>query len=84
MFSIFYGKEKLAPSPNKIDILRSLVGGTVSIFILLWLSKVTHNIFIMAPLQPVYCCIPCHSHLWHSPEILYLGILSQLLWVCFF
>ena len=45
----FYGKEKLAPSPNKIDILRSLIGGTVSIFILLWLSKLTHNIFIMAP-----------------------------------
>lgn len=49
MFSIFYGKEKLAPSPAKIDILRSLVGGTLSIFILLWLSKLTHNIFIMAP-----------------------------------
>ncbi|XZW38834.1 HPP family protein [Acinetobacter baumannii] len=49
MFSIFYGKEKLAPSPSKVDILRSLVGGTLSIFILLLLSKLTHNIFIMAP-----------------------------------
>ena len=48
MFSIFYGKEKLAPSPNKIDILRSLVGDA-QYFILLWLSKLTHNIFIMAP-----------------------------------
>lgn len=47
MFSI-YGKEKLAPSPNKVDVLRSLIG-TLSIFILLWLSKLTHNIFIMAP-----------------------------------
>lgn len=45
----FYGKEKLAPSPNKVDVLRSLIGGTLSIFILLWLSKLTHNIFIMAP-----------------------------------
>ncbi|MCW8642716.1 HPP family protein, partial [Acinetobacter baumannii] len=36
MFSIFYGKEKLAPSPTKVDVLRSLVGGTLSIFILLW------------------------------------------------
>lgn len=49
MLSIFEGKEKLAESPQKIELIRSLIGGTVSIFILLSLSNVTGNLYIMAP-----------------------------------
>lgn len=49
MFSIFYGKEKIPSSPTKMDALRSLIGGTLSILILLLLGKWTHNLFIMAP-----------------------------------
>ncbi|MDR7016650.1 HPP family protein [Acinetobacter sp. 3657] len=49
MLSIFHGKEHLAPLPQSIDIIRSLIGGTFSILILVLLSKWTHNLFIMAP-----------------------------------
>lgn len=47
--SIFMGKEKLVPRPSYLDILRGLVGGTLSIFILLILSQISHHVFIMAP-----------------------------------
>ncbi|MCH7388114.1 HPP family protein [Acinetobacter modestus] len=49
MLSIFQGKEHLAPAPQSIDLIRSLVGGTLSILILIILSKLTNNLFIMAP-----------------------------------
>ncbi|EXA59198.1 HPP family protein [Acinetobacter baumannii 348935] len=49
MFSILEGKDKLAASPAKNEILRSLVGGTVSILLLLKLTKLTGNLYIMAP-----------------------------------
>lgn len=49
MFSILKGKDKLAASPAKNEILRSLVGGTVSILLLLKLTKLTGNLYIMAP-----------------------------------
>ena len=49
MFSILEGKEKLAVFPKKDDVLRSLIGGTISIFFLLTLTKLTGNIYIMAP-----------------------------------
>lgn len=49
MLSIFHGKEHLAPPPQSIDIIRSLIGGTFSILILVLLSKWTNNLFIMAP-----------------------------------
>ncbi|ENW20659.1 MULTISPECIES: HPP family protein [Acinetobacter] len=49
MRSLFHGKELLAPLPHSIDILRSLIGGTLSILILILLSKLTDNLFIMAP-----------------------------------
>ena len=39
MFSIFAGKEKLATFPQRNEIIRSLVGGTISIFILKWSFK---------------------------------------------
>jgi len=47
--SIFAGKEKLAPRPKNQDMIRCFIGGTLSIFILLLLSKFSHNPFIMAP-----------------------------------
>ena len=49
MLSIFQGKEHLAPAPQSIDLIRGLVGGTLSILILIFLSKLTNNLFIMAP-----------------------------------
>lgn len=49
MFSILEGKEKLAVFPKKNEILRSLIGGTISIFLLLTLTKLTGNLYIMAP-----------------------------------
>ena len=49
MFSILVGKEKLAPIPKRNEILRSLIGGTLSILILLMLTKLTGNLYIMAP-----------------------------------
>lgn len=49
MLSILEGKEKLAEVPKKNEIFRSLFGGTISIFLLLTLTKLTGNIYIMAP-----------------------------------
>lgn len=49
MFSIFEGKEKLAAFPQRHEVLRSLFGGTISIFLLLLLTKLTGNLYIMAP-----------------------------------
>lgn len=49
MFSILEGKEKLAAFPRKDEVFRSLIGGTISIFLLLTLTKLTGNLYIMAP-----------------------------------
>ena len=49
MFSIFEGKEKLASFPKKNEVFRSLIGGTASIFLLLTLTNLTGNSYIMAP-----------------------------------
>lgn len=49
MFSILEGKERLVVFPQRNEIIRSLIGGTVSIFILLTLTKLTGHIYIMAP-----------------------------------
>jgi len=49
MFSILEGKEKLAAFPRKNEVFRSLIGGTISIFLLLTLTKLTGNLYIMAP-----------------------------------
>lgn len=49
MMFLVDGKEKLAPRPQWSDLLRSLIGGTLSILVLLYLSQLTHNPFIMAP-----------------------------------
>ena len=49
MLSIFEGKEKLTAFPKPHEMIRSFIGGTISIFLLLLLSKLTGNIYIMAP-----------------------------------
>lgn len=43
------GKEKIPSPSSKLDALRSLIGGTLSILVLLLLGKWTQNLFIMAP-----------------------------------
>ncbi|TCM69808.1 HPP family protein [Acinetobacter calcoaceticus] len=49
MFSFFSGKESLMPQPSYADMLRGLVGGSLSILILLLLGKWSGHLFIMAP-----------------------------------
>lgn len=49
MLFILAGKEKLAALPSKTDVIRSLIGGTLSIFVLLQLGTLTGNLWIMAP-----------------------------------
>ena len=49
MLTIFRGKEKLASHPHYVEILRSLIGGTLSIALLLFLGKWSGHIWIMAP-----------------------------------
>lgn len=49
MHHLLGGKEKLPPTSSKLEALRSLIGGTISILILLLLGKWSHNLLIMAP-----------------------------------
>ena len=49
MFSIFMGKEKLAPRPHFVEMVRSLIGGTLSIAALLFLGQWSGHLWIMAP-----------------------------------
>ena len=44
-----FGKEKLIARPSWIEILRSLIGGTLSILVLIFLGKYVGHIWIMAP-----------------------------------
>ena len=49
MLNFLFGKEKIPPKPSHLEFFRSLIGGTLSILMLLWLSKFTQYLFIMAP-----------------------------------
>ncbi|MBF7681944.1 HPP family protein [Acinetobacter sp. B5B] len=49
MQSIKNIKEKLMPSVHVITVLKGLIGGTLSIFILLILTKFFNHLYIMAP-----------------------------------
>ena len=62
MLSLFNGREHLAPLPQSIDIIRSLIGGTFSILILILLSKLTNNLFIMAPFGATCVILYAVSH----------------------
>ena len=81
MFSILEGKEKLATFPKKNEVLRSLIGGTISIFLLLTLTKLTGNLYIMAPFGATCVILYAVSQ---SPEMLYSVISFQLLLAYFF
>jgi prephenate dehydratase len=61
--SIFAGMEKLAPRARNQDIIRSFIGGTLSVFILLILTKLSHNLWIMAPFgASLETLTTVHSH----------------------
>ncbi|ENU82736.1 hypothetical protein F972_01608 [Acinetobacter sp. CIP 102529] len=62
MRPILNGKEHLAPLPQSIDLIRSFVGGSLSILVLLFLSQFTHNIFIMAPFGATCVLLYAASH----------------------
>lgn len=49
MLRLLEGKEKLTPHPNKIELIRGLIGGTISIYFLIYLSHITDYLWIMAP-----------------------------------
>ncbi|OTG86683.1 HPP family protein [Acinetobacter sp. ANC 4558] len=49
MYALFSGKEKLPTKSPSSEAFRSLIGGSLSIFVLLLLGKWTNNSFIMAP-----------------------------------
>ena len=49
MRALFEGKEKIPSISSKLDAFRSLIGGTISVFVLLLLGQFTHNLFIMTP-----------------------------------
>ena len=49
LLNFLQGKEKLSPIPTWAMLLRSLIGGTLSIFVLMMLTKWTGNLYIMAP-----------------------------------
>lgn len=46
---LFAGKEKLAPVPHGLELLRGFVGGSLSILILLLLGQWSDHLWIMAP-----------------------------------
>lgn len=48
-FSFLSGKEQLATRPPLIEIMRGLIGGTLSIFALLLLGQWSNHLLIMAP-----------------------------------
>ena len=49
MFSFLEGKEILSSFSQKSEMIRSLIGGSLSIFMLLTLTQWTGNLYIMAP-----------------------------------
>lgn len=62
MRALFAGKEKIPSASSKLDALRSLIGGTLSILVLLLLGKWTHNLFIMAPFGATCVLLYAASH----------------------
>lgn len=83
--SILFGKEKLAPRPRNLEIIRALVGGAVSIFILLVLSKLSHNPWIMAPFGAscVILYAVSQSPLAQPRNVIFGHFISALVGLCF-
>lgn len=49
MLSILQGKEQLAAKPSSKELIKSFLGGSLSILLLLALSHWTGHIYLMAP-----------------------------------
>lgn len=49
MMFLFEGREKLAKRPSWLDLLRSLIGASLSIALLIMLSHWSGHLWIMAP-----------------------------------
>ena len=83
--SILFGREKLAPRPNYLEIFRALVGGTLSIFILLMLSEWSHNLWIMAPFGAscVILYAVSQSPLAQPRNVIFGHFISALVGLCF-
>lgn len=83
--SFFLGREKLPPRPSNLDIIRALIGGTLSIFILLILSKLSHNPWIMAPFGAscVILYAVSQSPLAQPRNVIFGHFISALVGVCF-
>lgn len=82
--SILFGKEKLAPRPSYFEIFRGLIGGTFSILILLILSKISHNLWIMAPFGAscVILYAVSQSPLAQPRNVIFGHVISALVGLC--
>jgi CBS-domain-containing membrane protein len=82
--SIFAGMEKLAPRARNQDIIRSFIGGTLSVFILLILTKLSHNLWIMAPFGAscVILYAVSQSPLAQPRNVIFGHFISALVGIC--
>lgn len=62
MHFLFDRAEKLPDNATKTDLLRSLIGGTLGIFVLLLLTEYTGNMMIMAPFGATCVLLFSASH----------------------
>ncbi|MBE8425066.1 HPP family protein, partial [Leptospira borgpetersenii serovar Balcanica] len=62
MHFLFDRAEKLPENASLVDLLRSLIGGTLGIFILLLLSEYSGNKLIMAPFGATCVLLFAVSH----------------------
>jgi CBS-domain-containing membrane protein len=83
--SIFTGKEKLAPRAGKAAILRGLIGGTLSIGVLLLLGRYLENVWIMAPFGAscVILYAVSQSPLAQPRNVIFGHFISALVGLCF-
>ncbi|MCH4245469.1 HPP family protein [Acinetobacter gerneri] len=85
MMYLFSGKEKLAPRASNPEILRSFLGGSLSILTLLIMGKLSNNIFIMAPFGAT-CVIlyaVAQSPLAQPRNVILGHFISALVGLCF-
>ena len=85
MWNILTGKEKLPAIPPKLELLRSLIGGTLSILFLLKLSHFTHNPWIMAPFGAscVILYAAAQSPLAQPRNVIFGHFISAFIGLCF-
>ncbi|SPL70372.1 HPP family protein [Acinetobacter stercoris] len=83
--SLLSGKEKLAPIPSFNTIIRGFWGGSISIFILLILGKLTNHLWIMAPFGAT-CVIlytVAQSPLAQPRNVIFGHFISAFIGMCF-